>query len=166
MDVFVILGNNYLIPGALILLTFIANKLYMKKIFALFVVGMLFANSTEAKSINKLNFVKINTSVDSIPAQFPGGKEAWVEYLNSKLNYNVPITNNAPVGKYPIAFQFIIDKEGKITDIVFDNDPGYGIKEEVLRVLTNKRMPKWTPASINGEPKIYRQKQRLTFSVD
>ena len=143
-----------------------ANKLYMKKILTLFVVGMLFANSTEAKSINKLNFVKIITIVDSIPAQFPGGKESWVEYLNSKLNYNVPITNNAPVGKYPIAFQFIIDKEGKITDIVFDNDPGYGIKEEVLRVLTNKRMPKWTPASINGEPKTYRQKQRLTFSVD
>jgi protein TonB len=142
-----------------------ANKLYMKKIFTLFAIGMLFTISTEAKTINKLNTVGINTIVDSIPAQFPGGKEAWVEYLNSKLNYNVPITNNAPVGKYPIAFQFIIDKEGKITDIVFDNDPGYGIKEEVLRVLTNKRMPKWTPASINGEPKTYRNKQRLTFSV-
>ena len=137
----------------------------MKKIFTLFAIGMLFTISTEAKTINKLNTVGINTIVDSIPAQFPGGKEAWVEYLNSKLNYNVPITNNAPVGKYPIAFQFIIDKEGKITDIVFDNDPGYGIKEEVLRVLTNKRMPKWTPASINGEPKTYRNKQRLTFSV-
>ena len=142
-----------------------ANKLYMKKIFTLFAIGMLFTISTEAKTIKKLNFVSINTIVDSIPAQFPGGREAWVEYLNSKLNYNVPITNNAPVGKYPIAFQFIIDKEGKITDIVFDNDPGYGIKEEVLRVLTNKRMPKWTPASINGEPKTYRNKQRLTFSV-
>jgi protein TonB len=142
-----------------------ANKLYMKKIFTLFAIGMLFTISTEAKTINKLNTVGINTIVDSIPAQFPGGKEAWVEYLNSKLNYNVPITNNAPVGKYPIAFQFIIDKEGKITDIVFDNDPGYGIKEEVLRVLTNKRMPKWTPASINGELKTYRQKQQLIFSV-
>lgn len=142
-----------------------ANKLYMKKIFTLFAIGMLFTISTEAKTIKKLNFVSINTIVDSIPAQFPGGKEAWVEYLNSKLNYNVPITNNAPVGKYPIAFQFIIDKEGEITDIVFDNDPGYGIKEEVIRVLKNKRMPKWTPASINGELKTYRYKQSLTFSV-
>ena len=165
MDIFVILMNNYLIPWAVILFIFMANKLYMKKILALFVVGMLFAKSTEAKSINKLNFVKINTSVDSIPAQFPGGKEAWVDYLNSKLNYNVPIANNAPVGKYPIVFQFIIDKEGKITDITFDEDPGYGIKEEVLRVLRNKRMPKWSPATIDGEPKTYRHKQRLTFSV-
>lgn len=165
MDAFIILGNNYLIPWALILLTFMANKLYMKKILALFVVGMLFANSTEAKSINKLNFVKINTSVDSIPAQFPGGKEAWVEYLNSKLNYNVPINNNAPSGQYPIMFSFMIDKEGNIIDIVFDNDPGYGIKEEVNKVLSNKKMPKWTPASINGVPMLYKHKQTLFFSV-
>ncbi len=126
---------------------------------------MLFTISTDAKSINKLNSVRINTIVDSIPAQFPGGKEAWVEYLNSKLNYNVPVTNNAPVGIYPIVFQFIIDKDGKLTDITFENDPGYGIKEEVIRVLKNKKMPKWTPASIKGEPKTYRYKQSLTFSV-
>ncbi len=164
-DTFVIFGNNYFIHRAFILPIFIANKLYMKKIFTLFTIGMLFTISTEAKSINKFNFVSINTIVDSIPAQFPGGKEAWVEYLNSKLNYNVPINNNAPSGQYPITFSFMIDKEGNITNIVFDNDPGYGIKEEVNRVLSNKKMPKWSPASINGEPKTYRHKQRLTFSV-
>jgi hypothetical protein len=145
---------------------FINDKLYMKKIFTLFAILMLFTISTKAKSINISNFVRINTIVDSIPAQFPGGKEAWAEYLNSKMNYNVPINNNAPSGQYPIVFSFIIDKEGNITNIVFDNDPGYGIKEEVTRVLSNKKMPKWTPASINGEPKTYRNKQRLTFSVN
>ncbi len=165
MDTFVVFGNNYFIPRAFILPIFMANKLYMKKVFTLFAIGMLFTISTEAKTINKLNFVSINTIVDSIPAQFPGGKEAWVEYLNSKLNYNVPINNNAPSGQYPISFSFMINKEGNITNIVFDNDPGYGIKEEVNRVLSNKKMPKWSPASINGEPKTYRHKQRLTFSV-
>ena len=138
----------------------------MKKIFSLFVIGLLFANHTKANSGNKLNYNINYQLVDSIPAQFPGGKEAWVDYLNSKLNYNVPISYNAPVGNYPITFQFTIDKEGKITNIIFDNDPGYGIKEEVMRVLTHKKTPKWTPASINGEARNYRHKQRLTFSVD
>jgi hypothetical protein len=86
MDIFVILQNNYLMPWPFILLTFMTDKLYMKKIFALFVVGMLFANFTEAKSTNNLNFINIYTSVDSIPPLFPGGSDAWVEYLNSKLN--------------------------------------------------------------------------------
>ena len=59
MDIFVILRNNYLIPWAFILLNFMTDKLYMKKIFALFVVGMLFANFTEANSTNNLNFMTI-----------------------------------------------------------------------------------------------------------
>ena len=141
-----------------------ANKLYMKKILALFVVGMLFANSTEAKSTNNLKFINI-TSVDSIPPLFPGGSDAWVEYLNSKLNYNVPISNNAPSGQYQINYKFNVNKEGVIVDLIFENDPGYGIKQEVTRVLTNKKMPKWTPALINGEPVVYEIKHFLIFSV-
>ena len=141
-----------------------ANKLYMKKILALFVVGMLFANSTEAKSTNNLKFINI-TSVDSIPPLFPGGSDAWVEYLNSKLNYNVPISNNAPSGQYQINYKFNVNKEGVIVDLIFENDPGYGIKQEVTRVLTNKKMPKWTPASINGEPIVHQIKHFLIFIV-
>lgn len=136
----------------------------MKKILALFVVGMLFANSTEAKSTNNLKFINI-TSVDSIPPLFPGGSDAWVEYLNSKLNYNVPISNNAPSGQYQINYKFNVNKEGVIVDLIFENDPGYGIKQEVTRVLTNKKMPKWTPALINGEPVVYEIKHFLIFSV-
>ena len=141
------------------------NKLYMNKIFTLFVVGMLFANSTQAKSTNNLNFINIYTSVDSIPPLFPGGSDAWVEYLNSKLNYNVPVNNNAPNGQYRINYKFNVNKEGVIVDLVFENDPGYGIKQEVTRVLTNKKMPKWTPASINGEPIVHQIKHFLIFIV-
>lgn len=137
----------------------------MKKVLFLFSIGLLLANSIEAKTINSFNYTRNFNVGDSIPALFPGGSEAWVEYLNSKLNYNVPIYNNAPIGQYPVTFQFTIDKEGKIVNIIFENDPGYGIKEEVERVLTHKKTPKWTPASINGEPKLYKHRQRLTFSV-
>jgi protein TonB len=137
----------------------------MKKIFTLFVIGMLFVNSTEAKSINKLNFINIYSSVDSIPPLFPGGSDAWVEYLNSKLNYNVPVNNNAPLGQYRIDYKFTIDKEGKITDLIFENNPGYGIRQEVTRVLKYKNLPKWTPALVNGEPIVYQIKHFLIFIV-
>ena len=165
MDVFVILRNNYLIPWAFILLTFMANKLNMKKIFSLFIIGMLFANSTEAKSTNNLNFINIYTSIDSIPPQFPGGDKAWIDYLNIKLDYNIPVNNGAPVGQYRINYKFNIDKEGKITDLIFENDPGYGIKQEVTRVLKYKNLPKWTPALINGEPVVHEIKHFLIFIV-
>ena len=137
----------------------------MNKIFTLFVIGILFTNSTEAKSIKKLNFINIYTSVDSIPPLFPGGSDAWAEYLNSKLNYNVPVNNYAPIGQYRINYKFNVNKEGVIVDLIFENDPGYGIKQEVTIVLTNKKMPKWTPASINGEPIVHQIKHFLIFIV-
>ncbi len=138
----------------------------MKKIFFLFLIGLLLTNSAEAKTINSINSTSNYNLGDSIPAQFPGGNEAWIEYLNSMLDENVPSNNNAPTGEYTIFFKFTIDKEGNITDIVFDNDPGYGIKEEVARVLKHKKTPKWIPASINGVPKTYWHKQKLYFSVN
>ena len=165
MDIFVILKDNYFIPRAFILLNFMADKLNMKKIFTLFAIGMLIAISSEAKSINKLNFVSINTIVDSIPPQFPGGDKAWIDYLNIKLDYNIPVNNGAPVGQYRINYKFNIDKEGKITDLIFENDPGYGIKQEVTRVLKYKNLPKWTPALVNGEPIVHEIKHFLIFIV-
>jgi hypothetical protein len=165
MDIFVILGNNYFTSRGFILLNFMANKLNMKKIFTLFAIGMLFVNSTEGKTINKLNHVRINTIIDTIPPQFPGGDKAWIDYLNIKLNYNVPVNNNAPLGQYRIDYKFTIDKEGKITDLIFENDPGYGIKQEVTRVLKYKNLPKWTPALVNGEPVVHEIKHFLIFIV-
>lgn len=138
----------------------------MKKVLFLFSIGLLLTNSIEAKTIDTFNYSRNFNVGDSIPALFPGGSEAWVEYLNSKLNYNVPINNNAPIGQYPINYRFKIDTVGKITDLIFDNDPGYGIKEEVTRVLNHKKMPKWSPASINGELVFFKVKHSLTFYVN
>jgi protein TonB len=103
---------------------------------------------------------------DSIPAEFPGGLKAWTKYLSANLNQNIAVTNNAPEGKYNITFQFTIGKDGGITKIEFENDPGYGIQDEILRVLTKSNIPKWKPASINGENVAYKHKQRLTFTAE
>jgi hypothetical protein len=44
---------------------------------------------------------------------------------------------------------FIIDKERSLTDIRCENDPGFGMCEEVVRVVARKikKSPKWLPSS-------------------
>lgn len=42
-------------------------------------------------------------------------------------------------------------------------DPGYGTADDVLRAF--KHTPDWLPATINGRPVIYRQKQNITYQV-
>lgn len=102
-------------------------------------------------------------TVIQVPAKFPNGIDGWIEFLQKNLKTNVPIKKKAPVGKYTVFVTFIIDPNGNVSAVQALNDPGYGTKEEALRVLS--KSPKWQPATQNGKPVIYRHKQGITFQV-
>ena len=98
-----------------------------------------------------------------IPAEFPGGLPAWAKYLERNLNRDLPVDNGAPPGKYTVIVSFIVDKNGGISEVQAENDPGYGTKEEAVRVI--KKGPSWKPAVQNGRNVIYRHRQSITFMV-
>jgi len=102
-------------------------------------------------------------TVVQIPAEYPGGIAAWNRYLERNLNSSVPVDNGAPPGQYKVVLSFIVDKNGNISDINAENDPGYGTKEEAIRVL--KKGGGWKPAVQNGRNVIYRHRQAITFQV-
>lgn len=98
-----------------------------------------------------------------IPAEFPGGLSGWKNYLERHLNSDMPISNGAPAGRYTVLVSFLVDKTGAISDVVAENDPGYGTKAEAVRVIA--KGPHWKPAMQNGSKVIYRHKQSITFLV-
>lgn len=98
-----------------------------------------------------------------IEASFPGGDAAWLRYLQQNLNGDVATNHKAPVGAYTVVIQFVVDKEGKISQITPLTSLGYGMEEEVIRIL--KKAPRWKPAFQDGRNvKAYR-KQPVTFMV-
>ena len=76
----------------------------------------------------------------------------------------MPIENGATSGKYTVIVSFVVDKEGTISDVQAENDPGYGTAAEAVRVI--KKSNKWIPAIQNGRNVIYRQKQSIAFLVN
>ena len=97
-------------------------------------------------------------------ASFPGGKEAWKIFLMRNLNADVPTKNGAKANRnYTVVASFIVDKNGKLSQIKAENNPGYGTAEEVVRLL--KKSPNWVPAIKNGKPVKYKQRQQVTFQV-
>ena len=95
-----------------------------------------------------------------VEAQFIGD---WVKFLTRNLDPETPTRNDAPVGRYTVVVQFVVDKEGVVSDIKALTNHGYGLEAEAVRVL--KKAPKWKPAIQNGyEVKAYR-KQLITFDV-
>lgn len=98
-----------------------------------------------------------------IEASFPGGDGKWRRYLETNCNGQVASDNGAPEGTYTTVVQFVVDKEGNISDVKALTNHGYGMEEEAMRTI--KKGPKWIPAVQNGrQVKAYR-KQPITFQV-
>jgi len=98
-----------------------------------------------------------------VEASFKGGEKEWRRYLERNLDANTPVENGAPEGQYTVVVQFIVDKEGKISDVKATTNHGYGMEEEATKII--RKGPAWVPAVQNGRNvKAYR-KQPITFVV-
>jgi len=103
---------------------------------------------------------EIVTTVE-VEAKYPGD---WKKFLEHNLNPEVPVSNSAPAGRYSVVIQFIVDKEGNVSDINPLTAHGYGMEQEAIRVI--KKAPKWEPAFQNGiHVKAYRR-QVIVFEVN
>ncbi|HRF18123.1 MAG TPA: hypothetical protein PK977_08135, partial [Chitinophagaceae bacterium] len=67
-----------------------------------------------------------------IEARFPGGDAIWRRYLERNLDGSTPTKNGAPEGTYTVVVQFIVDKEGNISDVKALTNHGYGMEAEVV----------------------------------
>jgi protein TonB len=97
-----------------------------------------------------------------VDASFPGGPAAWLRFMNKNLRYPDDAMSNGIVGT--VMVQFIVDKEGNVSDVQAISGPEQGgLREEAIRVI--KKSGKWTPALQNGRyVKAYRR-QPVTFQV-
>lgn len=99
-----------------------------------------------------------------IEASFPGGEAKWRQYLERNLSSFNPADEGAPAGTYTTYVQFVVDKEGNISDVRALTNHGYGMEDAAMRVI--KKGPKWNPAIQNQrQVKAYR-KQPITFRVE
>ena len=112
---------------------------------------------------DETNYDQTFTKVE-VEADFPGGMGAWRKYLERNLSGDVASSGGAPAASYTVIVQFIVDKEGNVSDVKAQSSHGYGLEEEAVRVV--KKSGKWKPAIQNGrEVKAYR-KQPITFVVN
>ncbi len=122
------------------------------------VVNDLASNSAQQNETNKESEVFTRVEID---AAYPGN---WRNFLERNLNGQVAVNNGAGPGTYTTIIQFIVDKDGTISNMKALSKHGYGLEEEAMRVI--KASGKWKPAIQNGrEVKAYR-KQPITFQIN
>jgi len=108
------------------------------------------------------DYDKTFTKVE-IESEFPGGAGAWLRYLNKNLRYPDDAVNNEIQGT--VIVQFIVDKEGNVSDVTPISGPDNGgLREEAVRVI--KKSGKWTPAVQNGRQVKSYKKQPIVFKLE
>ncbi|MFT3948736.1 MAG: energy transducer TonB [Agriterribacter sp.] len=97
-----------------------------------------------------------------IQARFPGGDEAWRKYISKEIERHTDeLQEDGKAGTCIV--QFIVDKDGKISDVEALTMKGTKLAE--LCVNAVRKGPDWAPAENNGmKVKAYR-KQPVTFRI-
>lgn len=96
--------------------------------------------------------------VDEKPS-FPGGESAMKSYLNSNVKYPVEAQENCIQGR--VIVQFIIEKDGSISDVKISRSVDPSLDREALRVV--KAMPKWNPGKLQGIPARVKNEVPVVF---
>jgi protein TonB len=85
--------------------------------------------------------------VEDLP-QFPGGAAEFMKWLTKNLRY--PASAQSQQIKGRVVAQFIINRDGSITDLELTEHLNRACDNEVMRVL--RMMPKWQPGLMNAKP--------------
>lgn len=85
--------------------------------------------------------------VEEMPSP-TGGMESLYSFLAENLRYPIVAMESGIQGR--VYVNFVVEKDGSITDVKVARGIGGGCDEEAVRVV--KQMPKWNPGKQRGRP--------------
>lgn len=113
-----------------------------------------------ADTISESNMIFTQTEAE---ATYPGGKDAWITYLNKTFKYPQEAQDKEIQGT--VIVQFMVDKEGNVSDIKALSGPETGgLREETIRIIQNSG--KWIPGKQNGLTVRSFRKQPVTYKLE
>jgi periplasmic protein TonB len=121
----------------------------MKKVMCI-LTFLVFTETCFAQkpAVNQNQDVKKLYMNPQIAPSFPGGEEAWQNFVASNLDTKILVKNGAPAGTYTVTVSFIVGMDHVVSDVECKNDPGYGMCEEAIRLI--KKSGKWKPGAQDG----------------
>jgi periplasmic protein TonB len=128
-----------------------------KQIIFLIVLTVMFMSSSYmyAQEPSKANQQQPDTNIGKevftiveVMPEYPGGENARQLYLTQNIQYPVKAKENNIQGT--VYVNFIVEKDGSLSNFKILKGIGSGCDEEVVRVMKN--MPKWKPGTQRGQP--------------
>lgn len=126
-------------------------------------------NASEKNTI-ELNDNTNKTGIDTIPdkvftkveneASFPGGHEAWIKYIITKIQASIDSFTNKDYGTCLV--RFIVNTDGSISNVEATTMKDTHLAEIAMNAI--RTGPKWIPATQNGREVAAYRLQPVTLS--
>ena len=104
---------------------------------------MAFCQEEKKVSVDDEVFVVVEEQ-----AEFPGGLDSMYAYIQKNLVYPEKAKAEGIEGR--VFVQFVIEKDGSISNILVKRAIGGGCEEAAVEIIKN--MPKWKPGKQRGKP--------------
>ena len=133
----------------------------MKKfiIMALMAVFGLTTVSAQKTVVAKKN-QKVFDIVEQMP-EYPGGQAALFEFISKNVKYPEDAVKKKVEGK--VFVTFVVDTDGKITDVSLLRKVFPSLDAEAVRVISG--MPRWKPGEQKGQKVRVKYTVPLTFRL-
>ncbi|MBL8009965.1 MAG: TonB family protein [Flavobacteriales bacterium] len=92
---------------------------------------------------------------------FPGGEAEFYKYLGKNVKYPQMEAEQGIEGR--VFVEFVVDKDGSITEVRTVRGVSAGLDKEATRVM--KASPKWSPGKQNGRPVKVRYVIPINFDL-
>jgi len=113
----------------------------------------------------EVSVVEVTPPIVDFPdedAEFPGGTVAMMKWINSNIIY--PQTSIEMNEQGRVFLQFVVEKDGSITNVKVDRGASIDLDKEAKRVIRN--MPKWVPGEIGGRTVRARCRLPINFQLN
>ncbi len=121
---------------------------------------VLKANEQAIDEKPKEEETKVFDVVEQMP-DFPGGQGALLKWINDNIRYPSIAEENNIQGR--VICQFVVERDGSITDVQVMKSVDPSLDKEAIRVL--KKMPRWNPGMQNGSPVRVKFTLPVTFRL-
>lgn len=114
---------------------------------------------------NQNQTVEVSNPVVDFPdiePDFPGGYSNWINWLSDNFVYP---ELDLEIGNQGIVYvQFVVERDGSITDVEVIKGVSSGIDREAKRLL--KKSPKWNPGKVSGQEVRTRLRLPINFVIN
>jgi TonB family protein len=117
-------------------------------------------NNSPESNLRTFNADEVFDVVENAP-EFPGGMEAWSQFLGENLRYPEQARKLGIEGTVFLVFE--IDRQGKISNTEILRGIGGGCDEEAMRVI--QQSPDWLPGLQNGKKVNVRMRLPIRFKL-